>query len=71
MTTTTQTTCSYDSGSMDGNRPLCSEPATHNVTSRNGSYGPFTDPVCGRHVRATEGRVYPGHISTERITEES
>lgn len=60
-------TCSYDSGAMTDCVPLCDSPATHIVTYRNGSYGPFAAPMCERHVQPMQGRVYPGHIGTTRI----
>lgn len=63
----TLVTCSLDSGAMNGNAPLCSAPATHVVTSRNGSYGPYRDPVCTAHLPTMLARVYPGHIHTELI----
>ena len=58
------TTCSYDTGSMYGNAPACSAPATHEVRYRNGSYPAFSISVCARHVSPTEGRAFPGHLST-------
>lgn len=59
--------CSYDSGAATDCVPLCSKTATHIVVHRNGSYGPFESPMCERHVRPMEGRVYPGHIETIKI----
>lgn len=56
--------CDYDTGSMYGNAPACSAPATHAVRYHNGSYPAHTSNVCARHVCATEGRAFPGHLST-------
>lgn len=56
--------CEYDSGSMYDCRSVCGQRATHTVTYRNGSYGPFSVKVCPQHVRPMEGRAYPGHIAT-------
>lgn len=47
--------CSYDSGSMTGNRPLCKETATQELTYRNGSYGPFVMFLCDKHVKPMLG----------------
>jgi hypothetical protein len=63
----TGTTCTYDSGAMYDCAPMCSAPATHVVTHRNGSYGPFHSPMCDRHVQSMQGRVGLGHIETTRI----
>jgi len=67
-TAMTVTTCKYDSGSATGCQPLCDRRAEFVVTYRNGSYPAFKVPVCGRHVHALEGAVFPGHESTERVS---
>jgi hypothetical protein len=59
--------CDYDPGSMVGCGRACNRPATHVVRHRNGSYGPFSTPVCRRHVLAMQGRVDTGHIETRAL----
>lgn len=65
MSTTTVTTCTYDSGAMTDCQPLCDSPATHEVTYTNGSV--FVALVCKRHVRPTENRVYDSLVSTQQV----
>ncbi len=57
--------CGYDSGSMYGNGPACGAPATHRVTYRNGSYGPFVLLVCRRHYSPMCGRAFPGVLEKQ------
>ena len=50
-------TCQYDSGSMYGNQPLCSQPAEHLIHYHNGSSGPLTLAVCRKHLDAARGAI--------------
>jgi hypothetical protein len=59
--------CDYDTGSMVSCDRACNRPATHVVCYRNGSYGPFSTPVCRRHRLAMQGRVDAGHIETRAL----
>lgn len=52
------TTCTYDSGSATGCRPLCDQLATV-VIEYDGYRGPLRSPVCDRHRGPTLGRIYP------------
>ena len=53
-------TCTYDTGSMYGNAPACSKPATHVVTYRNGTMAALSAPVCAEHLGPMQARMYPG-----------
>jgi hypothetical protein len=44
---------------MHGCDPLCNRPATHVVTYRNGTCGPFGAEICGEHYRAMRARAHP------------
>lgn len=59
--------CRMDSGSMTDCRPICDREAEFVVRYRNGSYPAHDVAVCSGHVRAMEGRAFPGLISTARI----
>lgn len=61
------TTCTYDSGSATGCAPACERRATHAVVYRNGSYGPFTAPVCPDHLAAMQARAYPGVVRVQSV----
>jgi hypothetical protein len=56
-----------DSGSITACKPICNRKATHAVTYRNGSYGPFRQEVCSSHVRTVQGRAYPSETTVEPI----
>lgn len=58
--------CTYDTGSMFGNVPVCDARAMWDVTYEIGSGGPLVESVCERHVGPTRGRVFPGEVSTVR-----
>lgn len=59
-------TCEYDNGSMYGNRPACSSPATTTATYSVPCYGSFTVHLCSRHIRSMAGRVYPSELVVTR-----
>lgn len=61
--------CEMDSGSMYGNRSVCSERATHAVTYRNGSFGPFTVTVCAAHVDWLAARAYPSSVLVDVLSD--
>jgi hypothetical protein len=50
---------------MHGCDPLCNRPATHVVTYRNGTCGPFGAEICGEHYRAMRARAHPGLIEDQ------
>lgn len=58
--------CEYDSGSMYGNRPLCSAPAKYVVVERSGMGKPFRNLSCEKHRKNFEARAYPmlDHVET-------
>jgi hypothetical protein len=60
--------CKMDSGSMYGNVPMCDREAKYIVTYHNGTYGPFSTPVCEEHLNAVRGAAYPGVDSVEPIS---
>lgn len=62
-------TCTYDSGSMDGCRPLCTDPVTTRVLHEAPCYGWLAADVCQRHTKATLGRVYPDKTQVVPIPE--
>lgn len=60
--------CTYDTGSMYGNRPACPAVATHVIIYRNGSSGPFSVHLCAQHVVTMQGRVYPGMLAVAPLS---
>lgn len=58
--------CTYDSGSMTGNQPLCDARATKAIVYAVGSR-PIAPLACDRHVRAQQNRAYPYDVSVEDL----
>jgi hypothetical protein len=58
-------TCSHDSGSATGNRPLCTSRATAAVTYGHGAYR-VTIALCEAHVEPTVNRVWPDTATITR-----
>lgn len=63
------TTCVYDSGSATNCQPLCHQPAVIQVVEHaSGGYGPFTYPLCRRHLSPMLGRIHPMPNHTIPVT---
>lgn len=58
-------TCTWDSGSATGNRPLCDERATVVVT-RSCYGGPVDVLHCARHAALVAARIYPDRVISTR-----
>jgi hypothetical protein len=57
-------TCTADSGSMTGNRPICDAPATRELTYE-GYRGPYVTRLCDRHAKGLSARIYPDRVLTD------
>lgn len=56
-------TCEQDSGSATGCRPVCSEPATRELT-HTGYRGPYVTRLCAAHAAALSARVWPERVTS-------
>lgn len=59
--------CSYDSGSMDGCRPLCDSRPTYRLLSLMSCYGWIAEDLCNRHVKPMLGRIYPERYTVREL----
>lgn len=60
------TQCQYDTGSMYGCQPACSQASTGVFVYRVPCYGEFKVNLYDRHVQSMAGRVFPSRWVFER-----